>query len=264
MAGVVTQYPSSVIRPRLADFSRQVWSQFGEDGMIAYLLERVGAPHKTAVEFGGWDAEHWSNTALLRLEHGWTVKLIEADPERYSNIQRQLNGSTSSVVCAKVTPANVSSWLEGEPIDLLSIDVDSEDARIFYGLQLEVMPRVVVIEYNPTVPPHLDLASKSDRTTFASSALHLKRLGQRKGYTAVGKSPANLFLVRDDLVEQCSGLDIVWERMWDWSDYSYVVTDWQPRNGYTVGRPFWGYGLGVPLPGEIPDVTVGPPLSRGE
>ena len=53
------------------------FSQGGEDGVLLRLFEHIGVAHRYFVEFGAWDGRHLSNTANLRLNHGWSGLLME-------------------------------------------------------------------------------------------------------------------------------------------------------------------------------------------
>ena len=51
----------------LHDFKKNIYSQFGEDGILSELISRLPqeALNHTAVEFGAWDGIHLSNIANL-------------------------------------------------------------------------------------------------------------------------------------------------------------------------------------------------------
>lgn len=96
--------------------------------------------------------------------------------------------------------------LTGE-IDLLSIDIDSNDFWVWNAIT-EIMPRVVVIEYNASLRPPLSLVIPYDPVRrwdgsnyFGASLEALVRLADRKGYRIVGCNFAgvNAFFVRNDL-----------------------------------------------------------------
>ena len=55
----------------------RVYSQGGEDGVLQTIYDAIGTTGKNFVEFGAWDGKHLSNTANLRLHHGWTGLLME-------------------------------------------------------------------------------------------------------------------------------------------------------------------------------------------
>jgi hypothetical protein len=91
--------------------------------------------------------------------------------------------------------------------DLLSIDIDSNDFWVWQ--QIAARPRVVVIEYNASIPPNESRTIAYDPTFvwngsdyFGASLLALKELGRRKGYTLVycERAGVNAFFVADELL----------------------------------------------------------------
>ena len=69
----------------LLDHAHDVHSQFGEDGVLAELLRRLGIERGWCCEFGAYDGVHLSNTRLL-LEQGWVPEnhfsgVLSAAPE---------------------------------------------------------------------------------------------------------------------------------------------------------------------------------------
>jgi hypothetical protein len=77
--------------------------------------------------------------------------------------------------------------------DLLVIDVDGNDYWIRESVASRYLPRVVVIEYNPTVGPHLQwVMPYNPNHQWNNTAWHgaglaaLARLGRRLGYELVG------------------------------------------------------------------------------
>ncbi len=63
----------------LESFEQQVYSQCGEDGVIAEIFERIGTTNKFFVEFGSKNGLLLSNTANLRLHAGWTGLLMDGN-----------------------------------------------------------------------------------------------------------------------------------------------------------------------------------------
>ncbi len=210
---------------------RSVYSQGGEDGVLAHIFECIATTNRTFVEFGAWDGRRLSNTALLRLEGGWTGLLMDGDPERVSDL----------VQCEFVTAENVNELLRKYEIprafDLLSIDVDGNDYWIWQAID-RFVPRVVVIEYNiffglqhsKTVP--YDASRVWDETPYHGASLAaLHKLGRQKGYSLVWTeswSPNAFFVLDSELPAEFR--DPPLERVAHWTGYD------QPHD--PLGRPW--------------------------
>jgi len=184
-------------------FRKSVTSQWGEDGVIEEIFNRIGTANKFCVEFGAWDGKHLSNTWDLWHNKSWSAILIEGDAER----TRVLEAAVGDF--GKVTAHNAFVSIEGAnsldniltklhaplDLDLLSIDIDSDDYYIFQSLE-RFVPRLVVVEYNPTIPPELRIV-QSPGEYFGASALALVELAKKKNYRFVGCTDTNCFFVRD-------------------------------------------------------------------
>jgi hypothetical protein len=191
-----------------------IFSQSGEDGIIAEIFRRIGPTNRTFVEFGVGDGRQ-NNTRYL-LTTGWSGTWIEGNEELVIRIRKQyaekIKQGTLHVSHALVTAEVIESLLErnGVPqeFDLLSIDIDCNDYWVWAAIQ-RFRPRVVIIEYNAFFPPGhewvIDYAPDAvwDGTrNFGASLTALEVLGAKKGYKLVGCNLAgvNAFFVREDLV----------------------------------------------------------------
>lgn len=193
------------------DYERKVRSQFGEDGVIAELLRRLGATHRWFAEFGVADGVE-CNCAFLA-DAGWSGLMIEADEHAYQRLAHRYAGSPHvRTVHSFVTAENIAGIFaeQGVPTDLdvLSIDVDGNDYWLWQALG-GYSPRIVVIEYNAAYPPpqrwvmRYDPTHHWDGTTYYGASLaSLASLGERKGYALVGTTTqgVNAFFLRDDLL----------------------------------------------------------------
>ena len=198
---------------RLIRHGFKVYSQNDEDGIIQEIFKRIGTGDRTFIEFGVQTGSE-CNTAKLLLE-GWRGLWIEGSSNYAAELRRSLGPMLSdkrlTLTEAMVTAENVNGLFEqagfkGE-LDLLSIDIDYNDYWIWKAVEM-VRPRVVVIEYNPTLRPPMSLVvpyeptRKWDGTNYGGASLEaLVRLGRSKGYRIVGCSfsGVNAFFVRDDL-----------------------------------------------------------------
>jgi hypothetical protein len=184
-------------------FEKNIHSQFGEDGILEELFRLIGVRWSTCIEFGAWDGLHLSNTLHLWRSLGWKALLIEGDPKKYRDLLKSTAGHPQAHSLNRmVTPSGagrIENLIEesGFPkdIDLLSIDIDGDDIYILESLKT-IRPRVIVVEYNPTIPAHLDVR-QSCGEYFGASALALHKVARTKGYRLAHATQVNLFFVHE-------------------------------------------------------------------
>lgn len=191
----------------LRNFESNIKSQYGEDGVIAEIFKRIGTENKTCVEFGAWDGVHLSNSWNLWHNLGWSAYLIEGVPEKVKVLKNTISAFPKvHGIEAFVMPEGANSLDQilakhGLPknFDLLSIDIDGDDYYIFKNLN-HFKPRVIAIEFNPTVPPHLEMVQEQGEQ-MGSSALSIIKLGEIKGYKPVHITAVNVFFVTNEIFE---------------------------------------------------------------
>ena len=185
----------------------RVFSQFGEDGIIRHLVERVAIPRPLFVEFGVETYEE-SNTRFLMIDRNWAGLVIDGSAWNLDYIRRSPEYWLHNLkaVQAFVTAENIDGLLAehgvtGE-IGLLSIDVDGVDYWIWRAIDA-VSPAIVVMEYNHRFGPDdavtVPYDSSFDRRAahhsivyFGASLAALVALGRREGYAFVGCGSAGL------------------------------------------------------------------------
>jgi len=207
-------FENTKYRERLNFFEFQSFSQNGEDGIINEIFKRIETTNKYFVEFGVEDG--MENNTLFLLNSGWTGLWIEGNHRNYTKILKTFNFLISRgklrVRKDLVTAENIEIILSAERVpeemDLLSIDIDSNDYWIWSGIK-SFSPRVVVIEYNSHLGPSLRWVMKYEpgfavRNTsyYGASLKSLEILGSEKGYSLVACdfTGCNAFFVRKDLV----------------------------------------------------------------
>lgn len=225
----------------LLEYRRNIYSQNGEDGVIAELLSRLGmsdGSDRWCVEFGAWDGKHLSNTFNLVESAGWNAVYIEGDTEKFRDLQltaREFDKVTpihGMVDGPKGGGSALDDLLEPTGIpteyDLLSVDIDSSDLDV-WARHTDYRPSIVVIEINSSlVPGILQWHGAAAQGNSFSSTL---KVAYEKGYTLVCHT-GNLIFVKDEFADRV-GLAKV-DRMYperlflrDW-----VITDqrWSLRN----------------------------------
>lgn len=188
----------------LAKFQRNDQSQNGEDGILEKIFEILNISKGWCVELGAWDGKKYSNTYHLIQNHGWSGVLIEGDPHRFSDLKRTY-ASNSSVHCVQQfvnfdSMTCLEAILKKTPLpktfDLLSIDIDGNDLHLWESVS-HYQPKVVVIEYNPTIPNHVAFRQPRDMKIHqGNSLLALIQLGKEKEYQLIGTTETNAIFVQ--------------------------------------------------------------------
>ncbi len=230
-------------KPKLVDFSHNEYSQFGEDGIIEKILSIIGDGNKTCVEFGAWNGVYDANTAKLWLEKGWKALLIEGDPRKFDVLKENTSGYNCTCVNAYVTPVGKNSLdqiftsNQIENIDILSIDIDGDDYHILKNL--DTKPRVIICEYNPTIPQDMELVGKIGSSLGCSSG-SLVKLANEKGYKIIAITDTNCIFVRNDIFEKFVDFNTEYNEICVNRHLSNLITDYK-GNYFFSKRPAYGF-----------------------
>lgn len=201
----------------LQDVEFRVHSQFGDDGIIAWLVDRLPSLPRRFVEFGVEDYSE-SNTRFLMVSRHWSGLVMDGSPANIDRLRRRpwfwrhdLTALARFVTRDNVD-ALVAEWAGGEPVGLLHIDVDGNDYWLWEALT-SVTPGVVVMEYNAvfgperaiTIPyaPAFERRAAHYSGQYAGASLAaLAHLAGRKGYALIGVNSAgnNAYFLRRDLL----------------------------------------------------------------
>jgi hypothetical protein len=191
----------------LLDHAADVTSQNGEDGIIAKILEVLGEARGWCVEFGAWDGRYLSNTYNLIATRAFAAVMIEGSTKRFTELEAAFKDNAKVVTLnafVGFTAADgLDSILASTPIpddfDVLSIDIDGNDYHVWNAVT-HYRPRLVVIEYNPTIPTAVDFVQPADMSVNQGASITAQvRLGKQKGYELVSVTTHNCLFVRADL-----------------------------------------------------------------
>jgi len=207
------------VEPRsLRDHEFKVHSQWGEDGIIQYLIRQIDIPNKVFVEFGVTRYTE-CNTRYLLHNDNWHGLVMDgnADGIAYARADRPYLYHSLDAVCAFIDRDNINDLIRGngikDDIGLLSVDIDGNDYWVWEAIDC-IQPRIVIVEYNSTFgrrdavsipydPTFFRNRAHFSRLYYGASAPAMAHLGRQKGYTLVGGNTAgnNLFFLRDDVAE---------------------------------------------------------------
>lgn len=192
----------------LLTFKHNITSQDGEDGIISKIFEIIGTENKWCVEFGAYDGLVNCNSHTLVTGGRWNGILIEADSGRFSGLKKTYEGFENAHVFRTFvghgpgcTPLEdiLSDLNVPVDFDLISIDIDGNDWHLwreFTGYR----PRVVIIEFNPTIANDVVFIQKNDQKVMQGNSLRaFVMLGKEKGYELVCVTTYNaIFVVREE------------------------------------------------------------------
>ncbi len=201
----------------LTSFELRVFSENGEDGVLAEILRRIGAPARYFVEFG-IESGREGNCVYLADAAGWQGLFMESDHELFAALQGKYAAHDQiRTLRAQVSGQNVENLFTqaGVPTepDVLSIDIDGQDYWIWKAIENH-QPRVVIIEYNSALDPRRRLVQPEDpgyawdgTDYYGASLGALQALAQGKGYRLVHTelSGNNAFFVRGDVAGDVFG-----------------------------------------------------------
>jgi hypothetical protein len=186
----------------LLEHTRDTYSQSGEDGVLAKMLMLLDRS-QWCVEFGAWDGIHLSNVRRLIQEESYRAILIEGDRQKYELLKRNYadNKNVQPVHAFVGYQAGdsldkiLASYSIPSDFDVLSIDIDGNDYYVWEAFN-RYRPKIVCIEFNPTIPTEVDFRQIADaRTNQGSSLMALDQLGRSKGYELVCVLPFNAVFV---------------------------------------------------------------------
>ncbi len=214
---IVNQIKAHGIYEDIHDAEFKVYSQFGDDGIIQYLINNVELDSRTFVEFGVEDYVE-ANTRFLLVNDNWRGLVIDGNEQ---NIQLIKNNPIYwkhelTAVHHFVDKENINDVISRNdfsgPLGILSIDVDGNDYWIWEALTV-VDPAIVIVEYNsvfgnehavtiPYDPKFIRTRAHFSNLYSGCSLKALCMLADQKGYVFVGSNSIgnNAYFVRKDKV----------------------------------------------------------------
>lgn len=196
----------------------QVFSQWGEDGIIQWLISNVDLDRKLFVEFGVEDYME-SNTRFLLMNNNWSGLIIDGSEENIGKV-KQWDAYWKydlKAVSRFITRDNINSIISEEgilgDIGLLSVDIDGNDYWVLDSIDC-IRPRILICEYNNIFGSDKKVTVPYDegfyRTDKHYSNLYwgcslgaLRGWSERSGYYYMGSNSAgnNAFFVRKDCIK---------------------------------------------------------------
>ena len=144
-----------------------IYSQFGSEGIVEHILNRIGHDTKVCVELGAHNGKWLSNTLYFKEKYGFKRILIEGN----SGIK---NASDDEIIYEIITVENINYLLKDCPpiCEYISIDFDGDDFWVWEAMNAKA--KVVIVEYHAAIPNDLPLAIKlGEGSVYADERLSL-------------------------------------------------------------------------------------------
>ncbi|TDK42030.1 FkbM family methyltransferase [Algoriphagus formosus] len=208
------------------DYEFRIFSQFGDDGIIQYLIKHLEIKNKTFVEFGVEDYKE-SNTRFLMMNNLWSGFVMDGSATYMNSLpmqpwywKHQLQHKAAFITCENIN--DLMAEVGFSDLGLLHIDIDGNDYHVLEAMDFSKLnPAILIMEYNSvfgieraiSIPYKADFfrtAAHHSNLYFGASISALKHLADKKGYALIGGNldGNNAYFVRKDLlnskVKACS------------------------------------------------------------
>ena len=186
---------------------KRIYSQFGEEGILERCFEIMGEQNKWCVEFGAWDGIHLSNTCYFIKEKKWSAVQIEGNAKKFEVLKQNFIEFTSALQMLEIVgytkgKNTIDDILQKTIIpinfDFISIDIDGNDWYVWESMVI-YRPRLVIIEFNSTVPNDVIFVQDQDMSVSQGCSLAaLIDLGRVKGYELICVHKVNAYFVVEE------------------------------------------------------------------
>lgn len=203
----------------------KVFSQWGDDGMIQFLVNYLDIP-KSAEKFVEFGVENYTeaNTRFLLINNNWQGLIMDGSDDNMNYVKQddiywryQLEAKPVFVTRENINLLLSESGITGE-IGLLHIDIDGNDFFVWQSIHV-INPIIVIVEYNSVFGSDKPWSVPYDKSFVRSkyhhsnlfwgtSLLSLCDLAKEKGYGFVGcnSNGNNAFFVRNDKLKELKTL----------------------------------------------------------
>ena len=202
---------------KLSDYEWKIYSQWGEDGIIDFLVSEVSIVNKTFIEFGV-ESFSESNCKYLLMKSDWNGFVIDSSQKNIKKLKNSyyfwkydLQTFVAFIDINNINELLIKSGFERD-LGILSIDIDGNDYHILNKIDC-FDPRIIICEFNPvfgndrkiTVPydPKFYRTKKHySNLYFGASINALRSLLTKQDYTLVGTGMqgGNAYFIKNSLM----------------------------------------------------------------
>ena len=215
--GIILSRLNAIANTDLENSKFKVFSQWGEDGILQFLVSNLNIRNKTFIEFG---VENFleSNCRFLMMKDNWSGFVIDGSQEKIAELKSMyfywkydLNAQSFFI-----NKSNINFILEKSGfhnnVGILSIDLDGVDYYILDAIK-NIDASILVCEFNSLFGavrkisiPYSDDFNRTEahysNLYWGASLPAFKSLAEKRGYALVGINEAvnNAFFVKKDLL----------------------------------------------------------------
>ena len=200
------------------DYEFKIFSQFGDDGIIQYLIKNISIENEVFVEFG---VENYleSNTRFLMMNNNWAGFVMDGSEDAMQSLKNQSWYWRYSLThkAVFIDKDNINELLANtgfSNIGLLNIDLDGNDYHILTEIDLSRLnPSILIVEYNsvfgkdrPITIPYDEAFIRTNahysNLYYGASLSALNYAALKKGYSLIGCNLAgnNAYFVKNSLL----------------------------------------------------------------
>jgi len=211
------QLKSITTATSLSEVEFSIFSQFGDDGIIQWLIQNIDIPNKTFIEFGVENFSE-SNTRFLMMNNNWSGFVMDGDEGNIQELKSQYYYWKYDLASQAIfiNKNNINDLIATQnfhkDVGILHIDLDGNDYYIWDAINV-IEPIIVIVEYNSVFGKDRAISTIYDddffRTNahfsnllFGCSIKSLYLLAQTKGYSFIGCNDGgnNAYFIRNDKI----------------------------------------------------------------
>lgn len=218
LGALLSKQQYSLTSSDINDYEFKIFSQYGDDGIIQYLIKHLNIPNHTFIEFGVEDYLE-SSTRFLMMNNNWSGFVMDGSDNHMSKLKTypwywkyDIKHQTAFIDADNINPLLAQSGLEN--IGLLHIDLDGNDYYILKTIDFtKLNPAILIIEYNSVFGNSRAISVPYDKNFkrtkahysnlfFGASLPALHQAAAEKGYALIGCSLSgnNAYFIRKDLL----------------------------------------------------------------
>jgi hypothetical protein len=215
--GIILGRLNEIANTDLENSKFKVFSQWGEDGILQFLVSNLNLRNKTFIEFG---VENFleSNCRFLMMKDNWSGFIIDGSQEKIAELKSMyfywkydLNAQSFFINKSNINFILEKSGFQNN-VGILSIDLDGVDYYILDAIK-NIDASILVCEFNSLFGavrkisiPYSDDFNRTEahysNLYWGASLPAIKSLAEKRGYALVGINEAvnNAFFVKKDLL----------------------------------------------------------------